>query len=520
MSSDIAVSIVIPVYNVAAYLQETLDSVAGQTFEDFEVILMDDGSSDGSADIAKAFAGRDSRFRYVRKDNEGVSVTRNRAIELAKGRYLLLVDSDDILPQKALESLYRAAEDNEADVVTGKLMHLRDGVYTTVRMSEMVFSGYRHRTTMKESPGLAFDSITCGKLIRRSYWDGLGLKFPVELSYCEDMPLAFRLYANAKTVIMLDETVYLWRVRGEESRSATQSISMRMIEERLTSLRMIDDIIREEGVGAGIVRQKKMKSLLMDFNILVNKIVDMEDEEMDRAMSLIGGYMKEDGLAEEFRNIPVIYAEKYRALMKGDRGRLRKLRAFQTDRQSSIICRRAGKKILGVFPSAILPLRVADMKSSVAAEPLRLRVKTVTAADGRITAGGCAYIRYLPVREPRDVKMSAWIKDGDRERVRQLRIEQCPTKTPFGIEKKSNSNRVAYAGAGYVITVAKEDFAGLRPGSYRIFIEWEACGEKREAAIYPFNEEQIGEITGSRILEGAVSSIGSSLRKEPIFTVG
>lgn len=521
MSCDAAISVIIPVYNVADYLEETLESVRRQSFEDFEVIMMDDGSTDGSADIAEAFAERDKRFRCVRKENEGVSVTRNKGIKMARGRYLLLVDADDIVPEGAFEIMYRAAEDNDADIVTGRLMHLKeDGSLTAVRMSEIVFSDCRYRTTMKESPKIAFDSITCGKLIKRSFWDELGLEFPAELSYCEDMPLAFRLYSSAKTIIMSDEVVYLWRVRGGATQSATQNISMRMIEERLTSLRMIDDIIRREGIAENIVHQKKMKSLLMDINILANKIVSMGGEDMDKAMSMIGGYMEEDGLAAEFKSIPVIYAEKYRAIMKGDGERLKRLRAFQTDRSGCIRCRRVGDTVLGMFPPGMVPLGIAGMKSTIDHELLRLRARTVTAGDGKAAIGGCAYIRYLPVRKPQDVTMSAWIKDEARGRVRQLSLEQCETKTPFGIEKKYNSNRVAYAGTGFTVIVTKEDLVDLAPGRYRISIEWCSCGQKRESALLPLSDEQIEELMSSGISDGAVSSIELSLRKEPIFTVG
>lgn len=104
------VSVIVPIYNVKQYLKAMLDSVSEQKFEEFEVLLIDDGSSDGSAEIAKAYAAKDKRYRYIRQENAGVSAARNRGIEEAKGDYLAFYDADDIVPEKALLSMHKAGE--------------------------------------------------------------------------------------------------------------------------------------------------------------------------------------------------------------------------------------------------------------------------------------------------------------------------------------------------------------------------------------------------------------------------
>lgn len=512
------ISIIIPIYNVEEYLEMTLQSLEDQSFRDYEVIAVDDGSTDASADIAKSFAARDKRFVYVRKDNAGVSAARNTGIEMARGKYMLFVDADDLLTSCALENLYRAAEKYEADITTGKLMHLKGDKYTIVRMSEIVFSEFKSFTTFKESPKLVYDSITCGKLIRKSYWDELEVSFPENLSYCEDMPVSFKLYCETERIALIDEVVYLWRVRGGESKSATQNKNLGMAEQRLTSLRMINSLSERLRPGDEVCHEMKIKSLMMDFNIWANKIAEMDKPTAEKVMEIIGEYMNEAKLPAEFKCIPAIYTEKYKAIIERNYDRLKELRYFQTDINSCIKTRKIGKTVIGLFPRNITPLGIVNMKSTISHELLRQRVRKVEIEDG-IIVEGCAYLRYLPVRTPEDVKMQGWIVDEERNRIRRIRTRQCSTTTPFGIEKKINSNRVAYAGTGYELSIGYDDFKGLDSGRYRILIDWESNGEKRSSFAFPFHKEVIDEIMEKGVLGDNIRMIDITLRNEPVFVI-
>lgn len=114
---DIPISVIIPVYNVADWLDTCMESVVKQTFTEFEVILLDDGSDDGSQDKCRQWAENDSRIRLIRKDNEGLSPTRNRGILEARGKYVVFVDADDWVDARYLELLYRRAVETGADIV-------------------------------------------------------------------------------------------------------------------------------------------------------------------------------------------------------------------------------------------------------------------------------------------------------------------------------------------------------------------------------------------------------------------
>src|SRR5690242_6114774 len=117
-------SVVVPIYNVEGFLDECLGSLAAQTFSDLEVVMVNDGSTDGSAAIAEAFAARDERFRLITQPNGGLSAARNTGIDAATGEFLAFVDSDDVLPPDAYERLVGALDKTGSDFATGNVHRL------------------------------------------------------------------------------------------------------------------------------------------------------------------------------------------------------------------------------------------------------------------------------------------------------------------------------------------------------------------------------------------------------------
>ena len=114
------ISIVVPIYNVENYLRMCLDSIQNQTYQNFECLLINDGSPDNSADICREYVAKDSRFRYFEKENGGLSSARNYGIDRAEGSFITFVDSDDWLEHDALDRLYDALKKENADISIGR----------------------------------------------------------------------------------------------------------------------------------------------------------------------------------------------------------------------------------------------------------------------------------------------------------------------------------------------------------------------------------------------------------------
>ena len=127
------VTLIIPVYNAERYLRRSLDSVSAQTFSDMEVLLLNDGSKDGSLGICREYEKKDVRFRVIDKENSGVSDTRNLGMRLACGKYLQFMDSDDWLTPDATESLVQTAERDQCDFVIADFYRVKGKRYVEKR---------------------------------------------------------------------------------------------------------------------------------------------------------------------------------------------------------------------------------------------------------------------------------------------------------------------------------------------------------------------------------------------------
>lgn len=126
------VSVIIPVYKVEPYLRQCVDSVLAQTYTDFEVILVDDGSPDGCPAICDEYAEKDSRVKVIHKENGGLSDARNAGMNIACGEYALFVDSDDFISKEFLENLLRMAEEYNLDIVEGKTVYYENALVSEV----------------------------------------------------------------------------------------------------------------------------------------------------------------------------------------------------------------------------------------------------------------------------------------------------------------------------------------------------------------------------------------------------
>ncbi len=221
-------SVVVPVHNVEAYLEDCLRSVADQTLEAIEVVMVDDGSTDGSARIAAEFAARDGRFRLVRQQNAGLSAARNTGVRHTTPTvpYLAFADSDDLVVHDAYERMTASLESTGSDLVTGNVWRL------TARGRQQAWqyrwlTVTRPRTHITRDPRLLADRVAWNKVFRRSFWDAHGFAFPVGKLY-EDTPVMIPAHHLAGSVDVLHEHVYYWRVReGSITRRRTDVTGVR-----------------------------------------------------------------------------------------------------------------------------------------------------------------------------------------------------------------------------------------------------------------------------------------------------
>ncbi len=205
------VSVIIPVYNAAPYLMGCLNSVVGQSQPDLQILLIDDGSTDASPEICKAFAEKDTRIQFVSQSNSGVSTARNRGLSLAVGEYLLFVDADDELPETAVSMLLKAAGP-DIDLVIGSHEEFRGKIRRKIHREERIFS----QSQWKEAfPGFdAMLSTLWGKLYRRQVILEHSLSFDPALPYCEDHVFNLRFCREIRAAAVITPVTYRYRLGG------------------------------------------------------------------------------------------------------------------------------------------------------------------------------------------------------------------------------------------------------------------------------------------------------------------
>ena len=213
------VSIIVPVYNVAPYVDACLKSIAGQVFRDFEVIVVDDGSTDGSGHICDAWAARDSRFIVVHQQNCGLSAARNVGLDMAKGEYVQFVDSDDRVGPRYTDALVRYARETGCGcVICGHLCERESVRYTTTPSPELVLMSARDCVrSVLEARSEARYRVACGvwvHMFRRSVFDEGGVRFP-EGRVFEDVSVLVPTIRESGLVALVSDVLYYKHDRPE-----------------------------------------------------------------------------------------------------------------------------------------------------------------------------------------------------------------------------------------------------------------------------------------------------------------
>src|SRR4051812_16290697 len=237
-------SLIVPIYNVELYLEECLGSLAAQTARDFEVVMVDDGSTDGSAGIAAAAAERDNRFRLVRQPNGGLGNARNTGLDHASGEFVWFIDSDDTIPPDALARMIGALDETGSDFATGMVWRMRRKGLEPSQWLAPVFAETRLRTHVTKFRPLVTDRIACNKLWRRTFWDEHACRFPEKVLH-EDIPIVVPAHFLARSVDVISEPIYYWRARVGTARSITQRrTDPKSLLDRLTATQQVREFLR------------------------------------------------------------------------------------------------------------------------------------------------------------------------------------------------------------------------------------------------------------------------------------
>ena len=206
------VSIIVPIYNAEQYLRRCVDSILNQEYTDFELLLVNDGSTDASGDICEEYRDQDPRVIVIQKENTGVSDSRNRALDRARGKYLQFLDSDDWITPDATRLFVRAAEEYGCDMVisdfyrvVGERLSPKGDIEEEGVLTREEFAAH-----MMENPADFYYGVLWNKLYRRDIVEEHNLRMDTDISWCEDFMFNLEYIRYAKVFYALHAPIYYY----------------------------------------------------------------------------------------------------------------------------------------------------------------------------------------------------------------------------------------------------------------------------------------------------------------------
>lgn len=248
------VSIIIPVYNAEQYLKECLNSVCSQTHTALEIIVIDDGSDDGSLNICKSYEDIDKRVKVLYHENQGVSFTRNRGIMEAHGEYLMFVDADDIITPTYVENYYQEAEKSKADVIIGEIVfRLETGKEKKEKLPQYGdFGKDIWNLICRDSTGI-FGYVP-NKMYRRDILDTFKIYFDESIYAQEDLDFAISVYGCSQRFRLITECGYIYRYKsGKRKHPLVQYMKNQLKILQLARSQTVLDLISEEKVMSRVL---------------------------------------------------------------------------------------------------------------------------------------------------------------------------------------------------------------------------------------------------------------------------
>src|SRR3954447_3059157 len=238
-------SVVMPVYNVEAYLHEALDTVLTQSLHNLEVIAVDDGSTDGCLAILREYERRDARVRALTQTNSGQGIARNLGIEHAQGEFVTFVDSDDTIPPGSFEHMVETLRRSGSDFCVGSVRRLRHSQYLRTTWQRTVHQADRIGTTIDEFPAAMQDIICPNRMFRTAFWrDEVG-GFRGHIAYEDHVPM-LAAYVRAEKFDILSRVTYNWRIREDHTSTGQQKANIENLLDRIAVKEEAHDLLVAE----------------------------------------------------------------------------------------------------------------------------------------------------------------------------------------------------------------------------------------------------------------------------------
>lgn len=234
------ISIIVPVYNASSFISKCIRSILNQKFRNFELLLINDGSTDNSLELCQEFAANDDRVKVFNRKNHGVSATREFGIQNAQGEYTLFVDSDDWIDENMLQDMFYAAKTNNADLVGSNFYE----VYNDRKILNRTYYNTKEeftRDVIKSHWGVVWKI-----LVKKEIYVKNDIHFPININGGEDYVVCVKLLLNSEKVISVDKAFYFYNRCNQSSIMSTTT--QKKVDEQIKATEIIEDYLTNLGL--------------------------------------------------------------------------------------------------------------------------------------------------------------------------------------------------------------------------------------------------------------------------------
>jgi CDP-glycerol glycerophosphotransferase len=517
------VSVVVPIYQVEQYLAPCLQSLARQTFSDLEVLMVDDGSTDGSVHIAEHFSERDARFHLFRQPNGGLSRARNTGIAKASGEFIAFVDSDDIVTDDAYARLIRALDSTGSDFATGNIRRLTHLGTHQSRFVEKTFAKTRMRTHVTRFRPLLADRTAWNKLWRREFWEKHAGRFPEGVVH-EDIPVVLPAHLAARSVDVLAPTVYHWRLRGEGAQSITQRrLEYDVLRDRLAAVEQVRAYFREH--GSERLCKWYDASLLADDLRYHLVLLDQADARYWALFMQGARRVLATAAPDMLAPLRAIDRLKWHLIGRGLDEELLEVMRFERERRDETPPLRRFGRYYGDYPyrddrRLAIPRSVYRLRKRDEEMSLKAGLDGLDAVDDQPQIRGTAYMPGVAVASPESQRTTALALSPGRWQALRLRLTAArlptaPARRPELQPSDSRSLDQSWAGFEASIDLARLfGRGGWKARRWRVFVFTRVGAMRRRRRAFAVDDALIGAhdlAAPEGVLARAIVSAGGDL---------
>lgn len=411
MENAFDISVIVPIYNVEEYLLECLDSLYNQTKDKLEVLMIDDGSTDSSGQIAEEYAKTHEGFFYHHKENGGLGHTRNFGVSIARGKYITFIDSDDIVDSDLYEKMFLKAEAGNSEITICNVLRFNSSKFWKSGLHSTIFNEVENNTHISKSPILINDTISCNKLVLRSFYLENNFAFPENILY-EDIPVTIPMHIKAKNVSIVESSYYYWRAREGANKSITQNAqTLRNITDRIKILRMLDKFFIDNNVDDELQKAKQKKALEVDLLIFLNSLKTMEKETALQMLDMVNEYVDEAIDPSLFSELSLINQQKYVYAKMRDIDKLIEIRDYQNNGYFNAGVKVIDGKYIASLPDELFTIKQRDITNELKKSEPKRDITDFLMKDGKIDFTTYLYTHRLSIDSKEKQKITAFLEN-------------------------------------------------------------------------------------------------------------